>query len=133
MQYQLRLARPVSNLARTQVMYVQGLRLRVVASFQDHEGFDGVMLGKPGAQYHFEFTQCRSHPVNPTPTQEDLIVLYIPDKSDWESSCADLINAGFKSVISFNPYWDAHGRTFEDHDGYRLVLQNAEWGNVAST
>jgi hypothetical protein len=44
-----------------------------------------------------------------------------------------LINAGFKSVISFNPYWDANGRTFEDHDGYRLVLQNAEWGNVAST
>ncbi len=133
MQHQLRLARPVSNLVRTQAMYVQGLRLRVVASFQDHEGFDGVMLGKLGAQYHFEFTQCRDHPVKPTPTQEDLIVFYIPDKSDWESSCADLINAGFKSVISFNPYWDAHGRTYEDHDGYRIVLQNAEWGNVTST
>jgi len=25
------------------------------------------------------------------------------------------------------PYWDAHGRTFEDLDGYRVVLQNAAW------
>jgi hypothetical protein len=24
--------------------------------FEDHAGFDGVMLGEPGAPYHFEFT-----------------------------------------------------------------------------
>ncbi len=30
-------------------------------------------------------------------------------------------------VASFNPYWDACGQTFEDPDGYRIVLQNAEW------
>ena len=114
-------------------MYVQGLRLCVIASFQDHEGFDGVMLGERGAQYHFEFTQCRGHPVNPTPTKEDLMVFYIPEKSAWEGSCADMLNAGFKSVISFNPYWDTNGRTYEDHDGYRVVLQNANWGNPGST
>ncbi len=26
-----------------------------------------------------------------------------------------------------NPYWDKLGRTFEDPDGYRVVLQNADW------
>jgi hypothetical protein len=30
-------------------------------------------------------------------------------------------------VQSFNPYWDQHGKTFEDPDGYRVVLQNAAW------
>ena len=35
--------------------------------------------------------------------------------------------AGFREVESFNPYWAAKGRTFEDPDGYRTVLQNAAW------
>jgi hypothetical protein len=35
--------------------------------------------------------------------------------------------AGFRPVVSFNPYWERRGRTFEDHDGYRVVLQNADW------
>jgi hypothetical protein len=36
-------------------------------------------------------------------------------------------DAGFAPVPSFNPYWDRQGATFEDPDGYRLVLQNAAW------
>lgn len=40
-----------------------------------------------------------------------------------------MVAAGFKQVTSFNPYWDMHGRTFEDNDGYRVVLQNAAWEN----
>lgn len=35
--------------------------------------------------------------------------------------------AGFIAVRSYNSYWDAAGRTFEDADGYRVVLQNADW------
>jgi hypothetical protein len=30
-------------------------------------------------------------------------------------------------VPSFNPYWDRDGVTFEDPDGYRIVLQKAAW------
>jgi hypothetical protein len=32
--------------------------------------------------------------------------------------------AGYAPVASFNPYWDRSGRTFEDPDGYRVVLQH---------
>jgi YycE-like protein len=38
--------------------------------------------------------------------------------------------AEFKPVASFNPYWEIRGRTYEDPDGYRIVLQQAEWSNV---
>ena len=31
---------------------------------------------------------------------------------------------GFAAVKSFNPYWDQCGKTFEDPDGYRVVLAN---------
>jgi hypothetical protein len=33
-------------------------------------------------------------------------------------------------VASFNPYWDRHGRTFADADGYRVVIQNQAWVNA---
>ena len=123
----LRIARPVSDLARAESLYRHGLGLEVVGRFEDHQGFDGVMLGIPGGPYHFEFTRYRAHPVAPAPTPEDLVVLYIPSAGEWQSACAKMSAAGFSRVESFNPYWDAHGRTFEDADGYRIVLQNAPW------
>ncbi len=121
--HHLRVARPVRDLERARQMYCRGLGLEVIGSFQNHAGFDGVMLGVPGADYHFELTCCRDHPVRPTPTPEDLLVFYLPSEADWQTGCANMSAAGFRQVRSFNPYWDVRGRTFEDDDGYRIVLQ----------
>jgi hypothetical protein len=62
----------------------------------------------------------------PTPTAEDLTVFYIPDHSVWQETSARMQTAGFRQVTAFNPYWELHGRTFQDRDGYLIVLQNAE-------
>jgi hypothetical protein len=35
--------------------------------------------------------------------------------------------AGYRAAPSFNPYWDRSGKTFEDPDGYRVVLENSSW------
>lgn len=123
----LRIARPVSDLPRAHEMYAHGLGLRLIGSFENHQGFDGVMLGLPGAGFHLELTRCRAHPVNPTPTPEDLVVFYMPSTGEWRSACERMLAAGFRPVQSFNPYWDRQGRTFEDPDGYRVVLQNSAW------
>jgi hypothetical protein len=129
MSHHLRIARPVSDLSRSTAMYCAGLGLSVMGSFEDHEGFDGVMLGQPGSDCHFEFTRCRNHPVKASPTKEDLAVFYMEALHQWEAACRNMLAAGFEQVSSFNPYWDRCGRTFEDHDGYRVVLQNARWSN----
>jgi hypothetical protein len=42
-----------------------------------------------------------------------------------------MLAAGFKQVASFNPCWETRGRTFEDPDGYRIVLQRERWNDVA--
>ena len=42
-------------------------------------------------------------------------------------ACAKMRGAGFDPVTSLNPYWDRLGATYEDPDGYRVVLQNAAW------
>lgn len=126
----LRIARPVTELARSVELYRSGLGLCLLGHFEDHEGFDGAMLGTPGAAWHFEFTHAGHHPVPPTPTPEDLVVLYLPDAGEWRAACDRMLNAGFLPVTSFNPYWDVRGRSFADPDGYRVVLQNAGWQNA---
>jgi hypothetical protein len=108
-------------------MYRDGLGLTVLGGFDNHQGFDGVMLGMPASPYHFEFTVCRTHPVKATPTSEDLCVFYVPDPKQWLARCEAMLSAGFKPVSSFNPYWDQRGRTFEDADGYRIVIEQSEW------
>jgi catechol 2,3-dioxygenase-like lactoylglutathione lyase family enzyme len=128
--FHLRVARPVRDIERAKTMYCDGLGLEVIGNFSDHAGFDGVMLGKTGADYHFEFTYCRRHAVTPAPTPEDLVVFYLPKRDEWSALCTRMESAGFKRVDSFNPYWDQQGATFEDADGYRIVLQNSEWVNL---
>jgi catechol 2,3-dioxygenase-like lactoylglutathione lyase family enzyme len=106
---QLRIARPVSDLERAARLYCDGLELQVLYRFADHEGFSGIMVGLPGAAYHFEFTVCLQHPVAPAPTPEDLTVLYVPEESEWQLACARLESAGFRTVVAFNSYWEETG------------------------
>ena len=107
--------------------YVDGLGLSELGSFDDHDGFDGVMVGLPGAPYHLEFTHQRRHAVADAPTKDNLLVFYLPDTGEWNMAVDRMIAAGYEPVASLNPYWDRTGRTFEDPDGYRVVLQNAVW------
>lgn len=123
----LRVARPSDDLQALLRFYGDGLGLEVLDKFDGHDGFDGVMFGKVGAPYHFEFTRAHEHTAGRAPTEDNLIVFYIPDRSSWERAVQKMKDAGFDPVVSFNPYWDRDGRTFEDPDGYRVVLQNAEW------
>jgi len=123
----LRVARPTDHVDEVVRFYSNGLGLTKLGSFEDHEGFDGVMLGVPGAPYHLEFTRKRDHAAGRAPTRENLLVFYLPDESQWQVAVDRMSAAGYESVSSFNPYWDRAGRTFEDPDGYRVVLQNAAW------
>jgi hypothetical protein len=130
MEQHLRIARPVTDLPRAASMYCAALDLQVLATFADHQGFDGIMVGTKSRPYHLEFTCHRGDPVVPRPTADDLLVFYLPDRREWEARCAAMVAAGFQEVASFNPYWDLRGRTFEDPDGYRTVLQHAAWTHV---
>ena len=123
----LRIARPSDDLAALVPFYRDGLGPDVVASFTDHEGFDGIMFGREGLLYHLEFTKAEAHRAGRAPTQENLLVFYIPDRSSWDAAVLRMQLAGFEPVKAFNPYWDKSGKTFEDPDGYRIVLQNAAW------
>jgi catechol 2,3-dioxygenase-like lactoylglutathione lyase family enzyme len=124
----LRVARPTDDVEAMLPFYRDGLGFDILFRFADHDGFDGIMLGRKGAPYHFEFTKAHGHSAERAPTQDNLLIFYLPDEDDWRASVNRMQLAGFPAVPAFNPYWDLRGRTFEDPDGYRVVLQNAAWG-----
>jgi catechol 2,3-dioxygenase-like lactoylglutathione lyase family enzyme len=123
----LRVARPTDNLAEVVQFYRDGLGFEVLYEFNDHDGFDGIMLGYKGSRYHLEFTHKRGHKAGKAPTEDNLLVFYLPDEVEWRQAVQRLESCGYKSVKAFNPYWEKQGKTFEDPDGYRVVLQNARW------
>lgn len=123
----LRIARPTDDISRLRPFYEAGLGFVELVSFEDHSGFDGLVLGHPLWPYHFEFTHHRGHTVGRAPTADNLLVFYVPIRSTWEIAIGRMTDAGFSAVMSYNPYWDVTGRTFEDPDGYRIALQNGEW------
>ena len=123
----LRVARPTDDLAAVIAFYRDGLGFEVLSEFTGHDGFDGVMLGHRGAGYHLEFTHAAGHVAGRAPTPDNLLVFYLPDEAVWRAAVTRLEQAGHEAVAAFNPYWDRQGRTFEDPDGYRVVLQNANW------
>ncbi len=85
------------------------------------------MLGTPGASYHLEFTRKAGHVAARAPSQDNLLVFYLPDRQQWQAAVNRMVAAGYEVQTSFNPYWDRVGVTFEDPDGYRVVLQNTSW------
>jgi catechol 2,3-dioxygenase-like lactoylglutathione lyase family enzyme len=123
----LRVARPTDNLDRLLPFYRDGLGLTVLCRFEDHDGFDGMMLGRAGAPYHLEFARARGHAAGRAPTCDNLLVFYLPDAQAWQAAIDRMRDAGFTPVAAFNPYWDRNGATFEDPDGYRVVFQRAAW------
>ncbi|MGB8666113.1 MAG: VOC family protein [Serratia inhibens] len=124
----LRIARPTDRLEEIAAMYCQGLGFERLGEFADHQGFDGVMVGHSQHGYHLEFTHHRGVRVGLAPTQDHLLVFYLPQEEDWLAGCRRMLAAGFRHVVSYNPYWDNCGQTFEDLDGYRVVLQRQAWG-----
>ncbi|MDX1302089.1 VOC family protein [Photobacterium sp.] len=123
----LRVVRPTDNLKQIALMYSKALGFEMVKQFEDHDGFDGVVLSHSNHPYHLEFTQERGATVGKAPSQDHLLVFYIACSREWERACRGMIDAGFAVAESHNPYWERIGKTFEDVDGYRVVLQNSDW------
>jgi catechol 2,3-dioxygenase-like lactoylglutathione lyase family enzyme len=123
----LRVARPTNDLLPLRAFYCDGLGFEVLSEFTDHSGFDGLIVGHAHAPYHLEFVRERGDMVPPAPTEEHLLVLYLPDTPQWHAAVARMEAAGFPTVRPHNPFWTLSGACFRDPDGYHVVLQNAAW------
>jgi catechol 2,3-dioxygenase-like lactoylglutathione lyase family enzyme len=124
----IRVARPSRDLTAAERFYVAGLGLEVLWRTTERAPgkHDLLMLGPAGGTWHFELTHDPDHPLEPTPTVDDLFVVYLGKPVD-ETLTDRLVAAGGTRVRAHNPYWDEHGVTITDPDGYRLVLCSRTW------
>ena len=119
---QFRIARPTNKLKEIENFYVNGLGLKKLGSFEEHNGYNGIMLGLPNAQHHLEFTQDEHNTPCHAPTKDNLLVLYFKSTKELELVKNKLEDLGVKPVEPENPYWKDKGYTYEDPDGWRVVL-----------
>lgn len=119
---QVRIARPTHRLDEVIAFYRDGLGLREIGGFRGHAGYDGVLLGLPGASYHLEFTRHEHGSPGAAPSKDNLLALYLAEPGAVEAVAARLEKGGYPRVEPENPYWKPIGVTFEDPDGWRVVL-----------
>ncbi|MED7951920.1 VOC family protein [Streptomyces sp. BE20] len=126
----VRVARPSGDLAAAERFYVEGLGLAVLWRSTERVAgeHDLLMVGPSGGGWHFELTRDPDHPVEPTPTVDDLFVVYLG--APVEPALLDRLRSHGGTVVpAHNPYWDEFGVTVTDPDGYRLVLCTRGWAS----
>lgn len=123
----VRIARPTRDVAAAERFWISGLGLRQLFR-KTEDGHELLMAGWPDAGWHLELVHDSAAPVQPRPTEEDLLVIYLGEAVP-DDLVARLERHGGRRVPSRNPYWDTWGVTIEDPDGYRLVLSTRDWSS----
>ena len=72
---QVRVARPTRDLEAARSFYGALLGIPVLASFEDHDGYSGVVFGLPDSSRQLEVVYREG--VTPSPTAEDQLVFYL--------------------------------------------------------
>jgi catechol 2,3-dioxygenase-like lactoylglutathione lyase family enzyme len=123
---QVRVARPTRDLERACAFYRDAVGLPVLSSFADHEGYSGVILGVPDSTHQLELVFRID--VEPSPTPEDQLVLYLGSGVAVADRAAAIEAAGYEPRLPPNPYWAREGASaFVDPDGYWLILSPDRW------
>jgi predicted enzyme related to lactoylglutathione lyase len=123
---QVRVARPARNFEAVVSFYRDVVGLPVLASFDEHDGYSGVVFGLTDASRQLEIVFHDEQ--QSAPTSEDQLVLYLGSAERVTSETARIRAGGFEPTVAANPYWARTGAVcFLDPDGYSLVLSPEAW------
>ena len=126
---QVRIARPTDKLKEVTEFYNVALAMPIIGSFAGHNGYNGVMLGIKGANIHLEFTQHVHGSPCPAPSLDNLLVLHYASQDEYNAAVAFIESHGHQPVAPENEYWLGKGLTYQDPDGWRVVLFNGLYSN----
>ncbi|MHA2099251.1 MAG: VOC family protein [Candidatus Kariarchaeaceae archaeon] len=119
---QVRIARQTDKIDEMKKFYIEGLGLQKIMEFEGHQGYNGIMVGLPGVNYHLEFISHIGGSPGDAPSKENLLVLYFNDAQTVTAIAERLTEMGYNEVKPENPYWENISITITDPDGWRVVL-----------
>lgn len=118
-----RFARHTNNLEPLKSFYCNVLGLEILGGFENHDGYDGVFIGKVDENWHLEFTKS-SEIVEFNFAEEDILVFYPNSKLEYELLLEKLKHYSVELIKAKNPYWNENGISFLDPDGYRIAISH---------
>lgn len=122
-----RFARHTNNLEQIKSFYTEVMGFDLLGGFQNHNGYDGVFIGKSNENWHLEFTQSWEKAIHSF-DEDDLLVFYPNSKLEFESLLERLTQHNILFIEAKNPYWNdievSGGKMFLDPDGYRIVISH---------
>ncbi|PBJ15729.1 VOC family protein [Flavobacterium sp. ACN6] len=119
----LRVARHTNNLEKIENFYINILGFERLGGFQHHNNYDGVFIGKPGLDWHFEFTMSEIEAKH-TFDEDDIIVLYPKTMSNYNDLIHTITQNNIEMIQAVNLYWNENGKMIQDPDGYRIVVSS---------
>ncbi|MEO7976409.1 VOC family protein [Flavobacterium sp.] len=124
----LRVARHTNDLKNIEDFYIKILGFERLGGFQNHNNYDGVFIGKPDLDWHFEFTKSHVN-ANHLSDEDDIIVLYPKTDLEYNFLINKILINNISIITAINPYWKENGKMFLDPDGYRIVISNLKTTN----
>lgn len=118
-----RYARHTNNLEQLKSFYIDVLGLELLGGFENHNGYDGVFIGKPNENWHLEFTKS-DEIVTFNFGEEDILVFYPNSKLELELIHDNLIANKIEFIQAKKNYWNDNGKMILDPDGYRVVISH---------
>jgi len=118
-----RSARHTNNLKSIVDFYTNILGLEILFSFENHNDYSGVFIGKSDQNWHLEFTSSKTEAEHKFDI-EDLLVFYPTEKDEYDKIIERIETSGIEKVKPKNPFWVENGVMIQDPDGFGVIVSN---------
>lgn len=118
-----RFARHTNNLEQIKFFYIDILGFELLGGFENHNGYDGIFIGRANENWHLEFTKSEEI-VHFNFNDDDIIVFYPKNKIDFDLIMNKIQSQNIDFIKAKNPYWNENGKMILDPDGYKIVISD---------
>ena len=118
---EFRNARHTDNLKLIEEFYTKIIGLEVLFSFENHNNYSGVFIGKQDHDWHLEFTSSKDKAEHKFDL-EDMLVFYPKERDEYDKIVERIEANSIKKIKSRNPYWNDNGIMIQDPDGFGVIV-----------
>lgn len=100
-----RFARHTNNIEQIKSFYIDILGFELLGGFENHNGYNGVFIGKSNENWHLEFTKSEEI-VLFNFNEDDILVFYPNNKSEFDFIMNKIHSKKIEFIEAKNPYWN---------------------------